>query len=83
MVDSTTSIDLAISNTNAPNYIDIDDIGSTVAIFYRNMFALIKLREKGTTKLSKLPSGVFRCPLEYCSPTSVITLTKQPYKYNP
>jgi hypothetical protein len=33
------------------------------------MLAVIKLRQKGTTKVSNLPSGVFRHMLEYKFPT--------------
>ena len=33
--------------------------------FYNNTMATIKLRTKGSTKLSQLPKGVFRCVLEY------------------
>ena len=51
-----------------PDYIDIDQKASSDDKFYHNMFALIKLRAKGTNKLRKLPSGVFRCLLEYCKP---------------
>ena len=32
------------------------------------MLAVVKLREKGTTMVSKLPSGVFRHMLEYKFP---------------
>ena len=32
------------------------------------MLAVVKLRQKGTTKVSKLPSGVFRHMLEYKFP---------------
>ncbi len=44
MVDTTTTADMAKSDTDAPDWFDIDDTASAVAIFYRNMFALIKLR---------------------------------------
>ena len=33
------------------------------------MLAVVKLREKGTTMVSKLPKGVFRHMLEYEFPT--------------
>ena len=32
------------------------------------MLAVVKLRQKGTTMVSKLPGGVFRCVLEYKFP---------------
>ena len=35
-------------------------INSSADLWWNNMQAVIKLREKGTTKVSKLPSGVFR-----------------------
>ncbi len=62
-----------------PDYIDIDQKASSDAIFYRNMFALIKLRANGTTKLSKLPSGFFRCLLEYCRP--MVKYVSKHYNY--
>ncbi len=36
------------------------------------MLAVVKLREKGTTMVSKLPSGVFRHILEYKFPKELI-----------
>ncbi len=35
------------------------------------MLAVVKLRQKGTTKVSKLPSGVFRHMLEYKFPNEL------------
>ena len=36
------------------------------------MLAVVKLRQKGTTKVSKLPSGVFRHMLEYKYPNELL-----------
>ncbi len=36
------------------------------------MLAVVKLRQKGTTMVSKLPSGVFRHMLEYKYPNEFI-----------
>ena len=44
------------------------------------MLAVIKLRQKGTTKVSKLPSGVFRHMLEYEFPNELIFRYSKPYK---
>ncbi len=33
--------------------------------WWSNMLAVVKLRQKGTTMVSKLPAGVFRHMLEY------------------
>ena len=38
---------------------------SVAQIWWGNMQSVVKLRQKGTTKVSKLPSGVFRHMLEY------------------
>ena len=43
------------------------------------MLAVIKLREKGTTKVSKLPSGVFRHMLEYKFPNELSWRYSDPY----
>ena len=44
------------------------------------MLAVIKLRQKGTTLVSKLPSGVFRHMLEYKFPNEFIWIYSDPYK---
>ena len=44
MVEFTTT-NLAKSNTDDSDYIDLDQKASTIALFYHNMFALIKLRK--------------------------------------
>ena len=43
-------------------------INSTADKWWSNMLAVVKLREKGTTMVSKLPRGVFRHMLEYKVP---------------
>ena len=46
------------------------------------MLAGVKLRQKGTTKLSKLPRGVFRQMLEYKFPNELIWRYSDPYEPN-
>ncbi len=41
-----------------------DKLDSVAAIFYSQAMSVIKLLQRGTTKVSKLPSGVFQCILE-------------------
>ncbi len=43
-------------------------INSVADKWWSNMLAVVKLRQKGTTKVSKLPRGVFRHMLEYKYP---------------
>ncbi len=43
------------------------------------MLALVKLRQKGTTMVSKLPSGVFRHMLEYKIPNELSFRYSKPY----
>ncbi len=43
------------------------------------MLAVVKLRQKGTTMVSKLPSGVFRHMLEYKFPYELIWRCSDPY----
>ncbi len=50
---------------------DNSRINSAAKIWWSNMLAVIKLRQKGTTKLSKLPRGVFRQMLEYKFPNEL------------
>ena len=42
MVDSIS--DVVILNTDAPDYIDVDQLDSAAAIYYCNALALMKLR---------------------------------------
>ena len=43
------------------------------------MLAVVKLRQKGTTMVSKLPSGVFRHMLEYKYPKVLYYRYSDPY----
>ncbi len=43
-------------------------INRAADLWWNNMLAVVKLRQKGTTKVSKLPGGVFRHLLEYKFP---------------
>ena len=66
MVDSTSTQNLVNQhNAAAENRIRTT---STADKWWSNMLAVVKLRQKGTTKVSKLPSGVFRHMLEYKFP---------------
>ena len=56
MVDSTSGDIVAIS---------MDKVDNAASIFYNEATSVIKLRSNGATKVSKLPSGVFRCIIEY------------------
>ncbi len=44
-------------------------------------FTLMKLRNSRTTRLSKVPKGVFGCILDYCGPSLIRKVTKH-YKYD-
>ena len=44
---------------------DYSRIDSAADKWWSDMLAVVKLREKGKTMVSKLPSGVFRHMLEY------------------
>ncbi len=59
MVEATTDI-----FTDAPEKINIDELDRLAEINYGKVLAVIKLRQKGATKLSKLTKDVFRCILE-------------------
>jgi len=43
------------------------------------MLAVVKLRQKGTTMMSKLPGGVFRHMLEYKFPNEFSFRYSDPY----
>ncbi len=63
-------VEITMSSKTLTREITAEDPKRTnrVAVIWSNMLALIKLRQKGSTKVSKLPSGVFRCILEYKLP---------------
>ena len=67
MVDSTSTQNLANQHITATE--DRIRINSAADKWWSNMLAVVKLREKGTTMVSRLPSGVFRHMLEYKFPT--------------
>ncbi len=66
MVDSTSTKNLVNLHIFAAE--DHSRINSFADKWWSNMLAVVKLREKGTSKLSKLPRGVFRHMLEYQFP---------------
>ncbi len=68
MVDNTSTKNLAeqdINTAQANSRID-----NAADKWWSNMLAVIKLRQKGKTMVSKLPLGVFRHMLEYQIPKS-------------
>ena len=69
MVDTTKSEVLAPQVSVA---LRMDNLDSSVAISYHQIVSAIKLRENYASRLSKLPSGVFRCILEYQIPTVLL-----------
>ncbi len=76
-------VDTAYSGTMANQHIaataNRSRIKSTANQWWSNMQAVIKLRQKGTTMVSKLPSGVFRHVLEYKFPSELSFRYSQPY----
>ena len=77
MVDSTTTQNLV--NQDIVTAQDRSRINSVAEIWWSNMLAVIKLRQKGTTMVSKLPRGVFRHMLEYKFPNELIFRYADPY----
>ena len=77
-----------VDSTSTPNFfwqdiITADDrsrINRAADKWWSNMLAVVKLREKGTTMVSKLPSGVFRHMLEYKFPNQLYYRLSNPYK---
>ncbi len=69
MVDSTSTQNLV--NQDIVTNEDRSRINNFADQWWSNMLAVIKLRQKGTTKLSKLPLGVFRHMLEYKFPNEL------------
>ncbi len=61
-------------------YAASDDSGTD--LHYNQAFALMKLRNREASGLSKVPKGVFRCILEYCEPVLSVRVTEH-YRYNP
>ncbi len=58
---------------------DRSRINSFADKWWSNMLAVVKLRQKGTTMVSKLPRGVFRHMLEYKFPNEFIFRYSEPY----
>ena len=69
MVDSTSTQSLVNLHIVAAE--DRSRTTSTADKWWSNMLAVVKLREKGATKVSKLPRGVFRHMLEYKFPNEL------------
>ncbi len=69
MVDTTLSKILVSHDIVAAQ--DRSRINSAAKTWWSNMLAVVKLREKGTTMVSKLPRGVFRHMLEYKFPNEL------------
>ncbi len=66
MIDSTSTQNLV--NEVIVTAQDRSRINSACDIWWSNMLAVVKLKQKGTTMVSKLPRGVFRHMLEYKFP---------------
>ncbi len=77
MVETTTSAIMV--NHDSVTAQDRIRTNSTADLWWSNMLAVIKLRQKGTTKVSKLPSGVFRHMLEYKFPNELNWRYSNPY----
>ncbi len=69
MVDSTSTLNLV--NNDIVVAQDRSRINSFADKWWSNMLAVVKLRKKGTTMVSKLPSGVLRHLLEYKFPNEL------------
>ncbi len=77
MVDTTSSGNLV--NQDIVSAEDRIRVNRAAEIWWSNMQAVIMLRQKGTTKVSKLPGGVFRHMLEYKFPTELCYRYSDPY----
>ena len=78
---NTTSSENALAQDNV---VDIDHIrmvklDSAAANSHSGIMSLIKLRQKGAYKVSKLPRDVFRCILEYQMPKVLCWRYSEPY----
>ena len=74
MVDST-STEILIRDVIVPVLLRADQV---TAISFSNSMSLMRLRHKGATKVTKLPSGVFRRILEYYIPTELCCRYSEP-----
>ncbi len=70
MVDSTSTQNL-VSQDIDTTVQDRSHINSAADKWWSNMLVVVKLRQKGTTKVSRLPRGVFRHMLEYEYPNEL------------
>ena len=69
MVDPTSGLNVFTQDiVAAEDHIRMEKLDSAAALSHSSIMSLIKLRQNGATKVSKLPSGVFRCILEYQLP---------------
>ena len=71
MVDTTQTQNM-LAIAAADHQIGMDQSNNTADKWMSNIKALIKLRQRGATKVSELPSGVFRCILEYNFPNELL-----------
>ncbi len=69
MVDNTSSVNLVNQDIVAVEH--RSRIKGAAEKWWSNMIAVIKLRQTGTTMVSKLPKGVFRHMLEYKIPNEL------------
>ena len=76
MVDTTSSVSLATQDIVAAQ--NRNRINRAADKWWSNMLAVVKLRQKGTTMVSKLPRGVFRHLLEYKFPNELIWRFSEP-----
>ncbi len=77
MVDSTSTQNLG--NQDIATAENPFRINKTANKWWNNMLAVVKLRQKGTTMVSKLPGGVFRHMLEYEYPNEFSFRYSKPY----
>ncbi len=77
MVDTTSILDMVKQDIAAAE--NRSRINSSADKWWINMLAVVKLRQKGTTMVSKLPRGVFRHILEYKFPNEFVIRYSDPY----
>ncbi len=60
MVDSTSGGTAVMSDCiEEPEHIRMDQLDNAAAIYYRHTLTLIKLRQKGASRIRKVPKAVF------------------------
>jgi len=64
MVESTSTQNL-VKQDIVTDKLDNSLIVEATDVWWSNMLAVVELRQKGSTMVSKLPGGVFRHMLEY------------------